>query len=83
MDQHTKTLTTQKYLGKGSGVDNHLIVLGHLLQEIVCSWPFQYEYIAESPLNVDRNNIIWFLNLLKLAVDQRFVQIQNEGLPPS
>ena len=43
---------------------------------MVCSRPLQNKNITYTALNIHWNNIIGLLNLLKLGVDESFIQVK-------
>ena len=42
--------------------------------------PLEDEDVADPALNVDRDNIVRFLNLFELRMDEGFVQVEDQGL---
>jgi len=51
----------------------YFIVLCHNFKEVVNSWSLLHKNVADTSFDIDRNYVIWILNLLKLAVHQRLI----------
>ena len=47
---------------------------------MICTRPLQDKDIAYSTLDVDRDNIIRFLNLFELRMNQSFIKIKDKRL---
>lgn len=55
------------------GEDDHLEVLCHHPKEVVHARPLLHEDLARVAVDVDRNNEVWVLDLVELAVDQGLI----------
>ena len=77
--QNTSKLSYSKvstsYLWKRCGIDHNLEVLGHLLQEVLGSRAFHNIYIRYTAFNIYGDSVIWVAHLVKLTVNESFVQV--------
>lgn len=57
--------------------DYQLEVLRHGFQKVVHAGSLGHENVANVPLDIYRNGVIWVLDLVELAVHQSLIEIQN------
>lgn len=69
-----------RILRQTSSENNDLVVVSHDPQEIVDAGSFLYEDLADVAIDIDWDDEVWVLDLVKLTVDQRLVQVENKCL---
>ena len=66
------------YLRQTGCKDAHFEVFGHLLQEVLGTWPFHHVDVRNSAFNIHRNRVVRLAYEVELTVHQGFIEVENE-----
>ena len=59
---------SETYLRQTGCVDDHLIVLGHLLDEVFSPWAFHYKDFLSSSININWDYVVWLWDFSELTM---------------
>ena len=69
-----------RILRERSSENDDLEVLRHFLHEVLCAWSFHDVDVGGAAIDVDRDGVVRIAHVGELTVDQRFIEVEDEGL---
>mmetsp|Transcript_44799 Transcript_44799/g.59494 ORF Transcript_44799/g.59494 Transcript_44799/m.59494 type:complete len:325 (-) Transcript_44799:719-1693(-) len=70
-----------RILGKRGRVNDHFIILGHLLQEVLRARSLHHVNIGGASIDVDRDRVVGVPHLVELTMNESFIEVEYESFP--